>query len=74
MGRMRRCEGTGNPSGCGGRISLSKPSVSSAFGALLNSQKTLLRITPPVLTRLGHWLCTAAMVLMPVSAPIKVVV
>jgi hypothetical protein len=26
----------------------------------------------PLLTQQRHWLCTAAMVLMPVSAPIKV--
>jgi hypothetical protein len=30
------------------------------------------RVKLTLLTQLRHWLCTAAMILMPVSAPIKV--
>jgi hypothetical protein len=32
------------------------------------------RMTCPLMTHQRHWLCTAAIVLMPVSAPIKVLV
>ena len=32
------------------------------------------RSAPPLLTRLRHWLCTAAMVLLPGLSPIKVLV
>jgi hypothetical protein len=31
-------------------------------------------MTCPLMTHQRHWLCTAAIVLMPVSAPIKVLV
>ena len=39
---------------------------------LAQSGRALLHCKCPILTHNGHWLCTVAMVLMPVSAPIKV--
>jgi hypothetical protein len=56
---------------------LADNSVASAFVRFwTKADKVGFRaaIVCPLLTQLRHWLCTAAMVLMPVSAPIEVLV
>jgi hypothetical protein len=44
----------------------------SAFGGKAGIDRHGSRMARSLMTQLRHWVCTAAIVLMPVSAPIKV--
>ena len=46
--------------------------ILSAIGVTADNGGFWPMMVCPLLTRSGHWLCTATMVLMLVSAPIKV--
>jgi hypothetical protein len=46
-------------------------SLMSAFGGIADKQGQIAYLPPQRLTQSGHWLCTAAMVLMLVSAPYR---
>src|ERR1035437_4185842 len=46
----------------------------SVIGGIADIRGFWLAMVCPLMTQLRHWLCTAAMFLMPVSAPIKVLV
>ena len=48
--------------------------ISVAIGLTTDKSRHRPSTARPCLTQSGHWLCTAAMVLMPVSAPIEVLV
>jgi hypothetical protein len=44
------------------------------WSRLAQSGHRLLRCTCPLMTHRRHWLCTAVMGLLPVSAPVKVLI
>src|SRR5450759_2958379 len=77
LGRASSSRAAGVPDGiCRWRFSAAHPSVvgMSAIGVRADKAGFWSAMVCQLLTLSGHWLCTAAMFLMPVSAPIKVLV